>query len=62
MISLFQSLRMNGIDPYACLKHVPHRLPTQWASDIAHCCLIKGSPGINQGSSAQSFQPHDDET
>ncbi len=33
-MSLIQSARMNGHDPYACLKDVLTRLPTQRASEI----------------------------
>jgi hypothetical protein len=33
-VSLIQSARMNGHDPYAYLKHVLTRLPTQKASHI----------------------------
>lgn len=34
IMSLIQSARMNGHDPYAYLKDVLARLPTQWASEI----------------------------
>jgi hypothetical protein len=34
IMSLIQSARMNGHDPYAYIKHVLARLPTQRASDI----------------------------
>lgn len=34
-ISLIQSARLNGQDPYAYLKDVLARLPTQRASEIA---------------------------
>lgn len=34
-MSLIQSARMNGHDPYAYLKDVLMRLPTQKASEIA---------------------------
>ncbi len=33
-MSLIQSARMNGYDPYACLKDVLTRLPTHRASQI----------------------------
>ena len=33
-MSLIQSVRMNGHDPYAYLKNVLIRLPTQKASEI----------------------------
>ncbi len=35
IMSLIQSARMNGHDPYAYLKDVLTRLPTQRASEIA---------------------------
>ena len=35
IMSLIQSARLNGHDPYAYLKDVLTRLPTQRASDIA---------------------------
>lgn len=34
IMSPIQSARMNGHDPYAYLKNVPTRLPTQRASEI----------------------------
>lgn len=34
MMSLIQSPRMNGHDPYACLKDVLTRRPTQRSSEI----------------------------
>lgn len=34
-MTLIQSARMNGHDPYAYLRDVPTRLPTQRASDIS---------------------------
>ncbi|MDT3750732.1 transposase domain-containing protein, partial [Pseudomonas kurunegalensis] len=34
IMSLIQSARMNGHDPYAYLKNVLTRLPTQRASEI----------------------------
>lgn len=36
IMSLIQSARMNGHDPYAYLKDVLTRLPTQKASEIEH--------------------------
>ena len=40
-MSLIQSAKMNGLDPYAYLKDVMERLPTQKASRIyellPHC-------------------------
>jgi len=33
-MSLIQSARINGHDPYAYLKDVLTRLSTQWASEI----------------------------
>ncbi len=36
IMSLIQSARMNGHDPYAYLKDVLMRLPTQRASEIGH--------------------------
>ncbi len=35
-MSLIQSARMNGHDPYAYLKDVLTRLPTQKAGEIEH--------------------------
>jgi len=34
IMGLIQSVRLNGHDPYAYLKYVLARLPTQWASKI----------------------------
>lgn len=34
LMSLIQSAKLNGHDPYACLKNVFARLPTQRASEI----------------------------
>jgi len=34
IMSLIQSARINGHDPYAYLKDVLTRLSTQWASEI----------------------------
>lgn len=36
IMSLSQSARMNGHDPYAYLKEVLTRLPTQKASEVGH--------------------------
>ena len=36
IMSLIQSARINGHDPYAYLKNVLTRLPTQKASEIEH--------------------------
>ena len=45
-MSLIQSARMNGHDPYAYLKDVLTRLPTQKASALAelllHNCVSVG--------------------
>jgi hypothetical protein len=38
-MSLIQSARMNGHDPYAYLKDVLMRLPTQKASEIEQLLL-----------------------
>ncbi|MGH1535252.1 transposase domain-containing protein [Ralstonia pseudosolanacearum] len=39
-MSLIQSAKLNGGDPYAYLKDVPTRLPTHKASDIAELLLL----------------------
>jgi transposase len=39
IMSLIQSARINGHDPYAYLKDVLERLPTQWASMINELLL-----------------------
>lgn len=47
IMSLIQSARLNGHDPYAYLKDVLTRLPTQRASEAAEllsCCRISGYP------------------
>ena len=41
MMSLIQSARLNGHDPYAYLKDVLTRLPTQRASEIEHLLAHK---------------------
>jgi hypothetical protein len=41
-MSLIQSARMNGHDPYSYLKDVLTRLPTQRASEIDICYRISG--------------------
>jgi transposase len=40
IMSLIQSARMNGPDPYAYLKDLLTRLPTQKASEIGNCRII----------------------
>lgn len=44
VMSLIQSARLNGHDPYACLKDVFTRLPTERASEIdqklSHKCKV----------------------
>jgi len=42
IMSLIQSARMNGHDPYAYLKDVLTRLPTQRVSASTNCCRING--------------------
>lgn len=42
IMSLIQSARMNGHDPYVYLKDVLARLPTQRASEIGYCYHISG--------------------
>ncbi|MNG23986.1 hypothetical protein D3C85_1639200 [compost metagenome] len=44
IMSLIQSARMNGHDPYAYLKDVPTRLPTQRASEITELLPHKWAP------------------
>jgi len=44
IMSLIQSARMNGHDPYAYLKDILTRLPTQQASDITEFLLHKWAP------------------
>ena len=43
IMSLIQSARLNGHDPYAYLKDVLTRLPTQRASEITELCRKTGS-------------------
>ncbi|WP_456017451.1 IS66 family transposase [Pseudomonas fluorescens] len=45
IMSLIQSARMNGHDPYAYLKEVLTRLPTQKASEIEHLLPHQWMPG-----------------
>jgi transposase len=45
IMSLIQSARMNGHDPYAYLKDVLTRLPTQKASEIEHLLPHQWMPG-----------------
>jgi len=42
-VSLIQSVKLNGHDPYAYLKDVLVRLPTQRASEIAGLLLHKAA-------------------
>jgi len=42
LMSLIQPAKLNGHDPYAYLKDVLARLPTQRASDIAELLPIRG--------------------
>ena len=44
-MSLIQSARMNGHDPYAYLKDVLMWLPTQKASEIEQLLPHQGMPG-----------------
>jgi hypothetical protein len=56
IMSLIQSARMNGHDPYAYLKDVLTRLPTQRASEIGNCCRISGCrPDLRKVSSADAY-------
>lgn len=43
-MSFIQSARMNGCDPYAYLKDVLTRLPTQRASEIEQLLLPQWVP------------------
>lgn len=43
-MSLIQSARLNGHDPYAYLKDVITRLPTQLASEITYLLPHKSAP------------------
>ena len=45
IMSLIQSARMNGHDPYAYLKDVLRRLPTQKASEIEQLLPHQWMPG-----------------
>ena len=57
-MSLIQSARMNGHDPYAYLKDVLMRLPTQRASEIGQHCRINGHPPeLRKVSSADAYCP-----
>jgi len=46
LMSLIQSAKLNGHDPYAYLKDVLARLPTQRASDIAELLPHKWAPQV----------------
>lgn len=48
-MSLIQSARLNGHDPYACLRDVLTRLPTQRASEITALLPQVGARLIMQG-------------
>jgi hypothetical protein len=54
-MSLIQSARMNGHDPYAYLKDVLSRLPTHKASRIGELLPHRWQPGLFSGSSAVLF-------
>lgn len=43
VMSLIQSAKLNGHDPYAYLKDVLARLPTHKNSQIENCCRTAGS-------------------
>lgn len=53
-MSLIQSARMNGHDPYAYLKDVLTRLPKQRASEIARLLPHQWST-VNLSEMANSF-------
>lgn len=42
--SLIQAAKLNGLDPYECIKDVLERLPTQRASQIAELLQHRWSP------------------
>lgn len=44
VMSLIQSVRLNGHDPYVYLKDVLTRLPTQRASEVAELLPHKWAP------------------
>ena len=46
IMSLIQSAKLNGHDPYAYLKDVLHRLPTQRACDIDALLPHRWGPAI----------------
>ncbi|RMV62171.1 putative transposase [Pseudomonas syringae pv. pisi] len=48
IMSLIQSARLNGHDPYAYLKDVLTRLPTQRASEISHLLPHEWTPNRAQ--------------
>lgn len=50
VMSLVQSARMNGHDPYAYLKDVLTRLPTHKASHIGQLLPHRWQPGQSAGS------------
>jgi hypothetical protein len=52
-MSLIQSARLNGHDPYAYLKGVLMRLPTQRASEISDLLPHKWRPASLQKLSAK---------
>lgn len=49
IMSLIQSARFNGHDPYAYLKDVLKRLPTQWTSEIDELLPHSANPVLAVG-------------
>ena len=52
IMSLIQSARLNGLDPYAYLKDVLDRLPRSATARSKTCCPITGSPSPLQAEPA----------
>lgn len=56
-MSLIQSARMNGHDPYAYLKDVPTRLPSQRASEIGQLLPHQCGTGLTYASKLGGRSP-----
>jgi transposase len=57
VMSLIQSAKLNGHDPYAYLKDVLARLPTHMKARSKNCCHIAGSLQNPNGNFLPSRQP-----
>ena len=55
-MGMIQSARLNGHDPYAYLKDVLTRLPTQRANEIPNYCCTGGCPSNAANSDGAPYQ------